>query len=64
VQGTSIAYTVAGNYGNLSGAALISGLSAGSKTFKLRIECEANTVVVLAVAGAPCVLIIEDMGAA
>lgn len=64
VQGIAIGYTVAGNYANLSGTTYITGLSAGSKTFKLRLECEANTAIVIATSGAPCVFIIEDMGAA
>jgi hypothetical protein len=64
VYGIAIGYSVAGNYANLSGSTYITGLTAGSKTFKLRLEVESNTAVVIAVSAAPCVMIIEDMGAA
>jgi len=64
IQGIAIAYTVTNSYANLSSSTILSGLTAGSKTFKLRLECEANTASVFAITGAPCVLIIEDMGAA
>jgi hypothetical protein len=60
----AIAYTVAGSYANLSGSALITGLTAGSKTFKLRLQCEANTVIYLAEPTGPAFLIIEDIGLA
>jgi hypothetical protein len=64
VQGMALAYTVAGNYANLAGATLITGLTAGSKTFKLRLECQSDTATVIANTGSPCVLIIEDIGEA
>jgi hypothetical protein len=43
---------------------VISGLTAGSKTFKLRGIAENNTSTVLAGATSPLQFIIEDMGAA
>jgi len=64
VYGIAIGYTIAGSYANLSGSTIISGLTAGSKTFKLRLECQADTASVIATTGAPCVLVIEDIGAA
>ena len=64
VYGIAIAYTVAGSYANLSGTTIFNNLTAGSKTFKLRLECEANTATVIATSGAPCVFMIEDIGAA
>jgi hypothetical protein len=64
LYGISIAYGVGGGFINLSGVSLISGLTAGSKTFKLRGIAENNTSTVLANGNAPCQLIIEDMGAA
>jgi hypothetical protein len=64
VKGTALAYAAAGSYGNLSGSTFITGLTAGSQTFKLRVECEANTVSIIANTAGVCVLIIEDIGAA
>ena len=62
--GYSLAYTVNGNYVNLSGVSVISGLTAGSKTFKLRGITENNTATLLAQATGPLQFMIEDMGAA
>ena len=64
VYGYSIVYVVAGGYINLSGVSLISGLTAGSKTFKLRAIAENNTSTILASATAPLQFIIEDIGPA
>ena len=64
VYGYSIMYTLGGGYINLSGVSLISGLTAGSKTFKLRGITENNTAVIIANSDAPAQLIIEDIGAA
>jgi hypothetical protein len=64
LYGYSLAYTVNGNYVNLSGVSVISGLTAGSKTFKLRGIAENNTSTVLAGATSPLQFIIEDIGAA
>ena len=62
--GYSIMYTVGGGYINLSGVAIISGLTAGSKTFKLRGITENNTATIIANSDAQAQLIIEDVGAA
>jgi hypothetical protein len=62
--GASIGYSIANGWVNLSGVSLISGLTAGSKTFKLRMEAENNTSLIVANAGLPCQMMIEDMGAA
>jgi hypothetical protein len=59
----SIAYGVSGNYFNLSGVSVISGLTAGSNTFKLRGVTENNTATVLAQPTGPLQFMIEDMGA-
>ena len=64
LYGYSIGYTVSGNYVNLSGVSVIAGLTAGSKTFKLRGVSENNTTTFFANSNAPLQLIIEDMGAA
>jgi hypothetical protein len=64
IYGASIGYTIAAQWVNLSGVSEISGLTAGSKTFKLRLEPENNTSLVVANANLPCQLIIEDIGAA
>jgi|LakMenEpi03Aug12_release.lakeMendotaPanAssembly.Ray.scaffolds.fasta_scaffold596923_1 hypothetical protein len=64
LYGYSLGYTVSGNYVNLSGVSVISGLTAGSKTFKLRGITENNTAVLLAGGTAPLQFMIEDMGAA
>jgi hypothetical protein len=64
LYGYSIGYTISGNFVNLSGVSIISGLTAGSKTFKLRGVSENNTATFFANANAPLQLIIEDMGAA
>lgn len=64
LYGYSLAYTVNGNYVNLSGVSLISGLTAGSKTFKLRVVTENNTSTIIAQATGPLQFMIEDMGAA
>ena len=60
----AIGYTVSGNYVNLSGVSEISGLTSGSKTFKLRGVSENNTSTFFANSAAPATLIIEDIGAA
>ena len=64
LYGYSIAYGVSGNYFNLSGVSVISGLTAGSNTFKLRGVTENNTATVLAQPTGPLQFMIEDMGAA
>jgi len=64
IYGISIGNALGGQYANLSGVSLISGLTAGSKTFKLRGIAENNTSTVLANANGPCQLIIEDIGLA
>jgi hypothetical protein len=62
--GFAIANTLGGQFVNLSGVAVISGLTAGSKTFKLRGVAENNTSTIFAIATEPLQLIIEDIGAA
>ena len=64
LYGFSLTYGVNGNYVNLSGVSVISGLTAGSKTFKLRGITENNTATLLAQATGPLQFIIEDIGAA
>ena len=64
LYGYSIAYAVSGNYFNLSGVSVISGLTAGSKTFKLRGITENNTATLIAQPTGPLQFMIEDMGAA
>jgi hypothetical protein len=64
IYGASIGYTIAGQWVNLSGVSLVSGLTAGSKTFKLRLQVENDTSLVVANSNLPCQLMIEDMGAA
>jgi hypothetical protein len=64
LYGFSLTYGVNGNYVNLSGVSVISGLTAGSKTFKLRGITENNTATLIAQATGPLQFMIEDMGAA
>jgi hypothetical protein len=64
LYGYSIGYTVTTNFVNLSGVVIISGLSAGSNTFKLRGISENNTSTIFGNSNAPLTFIIEDMGAA
>ena len=59
--GSTIGYSVNGNYVNLTGFTLIDSFSAGSNTVKLRSEAQVGTTTILATA-ISCQLIIEDMG--
>ena len=53
-----------GGYVNLSGVTYFSNLTAGSQTLKLRQQTESAGGTILASGANPCVLIIEDIGAA
>jgi hypothetical protein len=52
----------AGQYWNGSFSGYVSGFTAGPITVKLRARCDSNTSLVLASAGNPLQLIVEDMG--
>lgn len=57
--------TISSNgYANLSGSTIMSGLSAGSKTFKLRAVTGSDTATIYGASFSPCVLLIEDVGPA
>ena len=64
VYGSLNTSIVASGYGNLSGSTILSGLSAGSKTFKLRATTGADTATLYGASYSPCVLAIEDIGPA
>ncbi len=64
LYGYSIQYAIANQYLNLSGVSVITGLTAGSKTFKLRGVTENNTVSIFGNTNAPLQFIIEDIGPA
>ena len=62
--GTVYQTPVINYYGNLSGMAFITTLTAGSQTLALWASAENNSFTVLANASDPCHLIIEDIGPA
>jgi hypothetical protein len=62
IYSTIYATTTADQYFNGSFSVYVSGLTAGSQTFKLRSQSSINTSSFFAVAGSPLQLIVEDMG--
>ena len=62
VYATMYVTTSVSQYFNASFTSYVSGLTAGSQTFKLRALCQTDTAGIFATAGNPCQLIVEDMG--
>ena len=62
---TYASITVVGaGYGNLSGCVYLSGLTAGSITYKMRANVDALNGKILASGNNPCIMIVEDIGTA